>query len=657
MNSKLFQGHIEHTRYHPRDHQLRYPLYLYGLDLDELPEIDRRLPLFGYNRLRPSAIYDKDYGYPGGGTVKEKILSLLHRHGLDRPPERIVLITSARYFNYVFNPVSFYYCFAGGDTLAGVVAEVNNTYGERHLYVLQKPRSASAGYLASYTADKVFHVSPFNNLEGTYTFYFGSLQTGLDIKIELIRDGQRVFGAHLVAAAVPLTPWSHTRTLLAHPVVPHLSIPRIYWQAFRLFFQKKLTFHKKPDPASPLTIPRFKPSPLQRFCQRLVFGVLKKIHLGQLQMTLPDGSQKTFGRKDNGKAAAMVVKDHQFFSRLAFQGDIGFGEAYMAGNWDSPDLVALFSLFIANRPVISDGNWLTSLPAVVRERSAHLGRKNSLPGSRKNIYQHYDLGNEFYALFLDESMTYSCAFFASPEDSLETAQQNKYRRIIDQARLESTNHILEIGCGWGGFALEAVRQTGCRVTGITISPAQYALARERVQQAGLADRIDIQLKDWRHLDGCYDRIVSIEMLEAVGEKYIGAFFQACDRLLQKDGRVVIQTITIPDQRYRTYRRQRDWIQKHIFPGGHLPSLELISRTLTRRTAFGIDHLENIGPHYAATLRQWRQRFLAAEDRARAMGFDAVFRRKWCYYFAICEAGFANRILGDLQLVLTRPGNV
>ena len=653
MNSKIYTGHIAHTRYLPRHHRLRYPLYVYGLDLDELPELDRRLPLFGYNRLRPSAIFDRDYGYPGDGSIREKVLSLLKDNGVDRPVERIMLITSARYFNYVFNPVSFYYCYGAGGEIAAIVAEVNNTFGERHLYVLTRPRSESGGYALSYETKKAFHVSPFNNLEGTYFFYFSTPETGLDIKIELIRDGERVFDAQLTGRAVHLTPASHARTLLTHPVVPHLSIPRIYWQAFRLYFQKKLTYHDKPAPASPMTIPSTKPFLLQNFCRRIVLSVLKKISQGQLRMTLPDGRRLVLGTEVSEPKAALDVRDYHFFPRLVFQGDIGFGEAYMYGEWDSPDLVDLFTVLIQNRSAISDGNWLTALPLLIKERLAHIARENSILGSRKNISQHYDLGNDFYGLFLDESMTYSCALFRSPDEPLETAQQRKYHRIIEKAGIGPGHHVLEIGCGWGGFALEAVRRTGCRVTGITISPAQHDLAVKRVRQAGLADRIDIQLKDYRYLEGTFDRIVSIEMLEAVGEKYMPGFFQACDRLLKQGGRAVIQTITIPDQRYPVYRRQRDWIQKHIFPGGHLPSLTLISNILTRKTGFFIDHLDNIGPHYATTLNHWRRRFTENEARVRALGFDTVFIRKWIYYLAVCEAGFANRALGDLQLVLVR----
>ncbi|MEW6077915.1 MAG: DUF1365 family protein [Thermodesulfobacteriota bacterium] len=653
MNSKIYTGYIEHTRHAPRHHRLRYPLYVYGLDLDELPALDRRLPLFGYNRFRPSAIYDRDYGCPGDESIREKLLALLEKEGVDRPVERIMLITSARYFNYVFNPVNFYYCYGTGGETVAVVAEVNNTFGERHLYVLTSQRNDTGGYALSYETAKAFHVSPFNNLEGTYHFFFSSLETGLDIKIELIRDGELVFEAKLVGKAVALTPGSHARTLLAHPVVPHLSIPRIYWQAFRLSFQRKLAYHPKPAPKSIMTIPSTKPFLLQTLCQRIVMSVLRKINQGQLQMILPDRRRRILGTEGSGPKGVIDVRDYHFFPRLVFQGDIGFGEAYVDGNWDSPDLAGLFTVLIKNRSAISDGNWLTALPLLIKERLAHIARKNSIPGSRENIYQHYDLGNDFYALFLDDSMTYSCALFQSPGDSLETAQQHKLNRIIEKARIGPDDHVLEIGCGWGGFAIEAVRQTGCRVTGITISQAQHDLAVERVRQAGLQDRIDIQLKDFRHLEGAFDRIVSIEMLEAVGEKYMAGFFQACDRLLKKGGRAVIQTITIPDQRYREYRRQRDWIQKHIFPGGHLPSLTLISSILTRKTGFTIDYLENIGPHYAITLNHWRRRFMDNEAHVRALGFDTVFIRKWFYYLAVCEAGFANRALGDLQLVLVR----
>ncbi len=371
---------------------------------------------------------------------------------------------------------------------------------------------------------------------------------------------------------------------------------------------------------------------------------------------LPNGAHHTFG-DDLPVMAKMEIRDFGFFTRVALVGgDIGLGESYMAGEWESQDLVAVFKVLIDNREHFADGHFATSLLSRIRERCENLGRKNDMAGSRRNIQEHYDVGNDFYRLFLDRSMTYSCAIFKSADESLEDAQRNKMQAVIEKARIKAEDHVLEIGCGWGSFALETARQTGCRVTGITVSKAQYDQAMARVREAGLADRVEILLKDYRQITGSFDKIVSIEMLEAVGHENFGLFFRRCEKLLRPHGLMVLQTITIPDFQYDHYRRERDWIQKHIFPGGLLPSLTVLSQAMSRNSRFVIEQAENIGFHYAKTLQEWRKRFVANMDGVSRLGFDRLFQRKWLYYLSICEAGFAKRVLGDLQLVLSRPGN-
>ena len=312
--------------------------------------------------------------------------------------------------------------------------------------------------------------------------------------------------------------------------------------------------------------------------------------------------------------------------------------------------------FIRNRKTFKDGDFTESLLLRLVEKGRFLARANTLVGSRRNIHRHYDLSNAFFQTFLDDSMAYSCAIFNNLNDTLEKAQQNKYNAIIQKARLDPADHLLEIGCGWGGFAIEAVRQTGCRVTGITISKDQYRLARKRVRDAGMQDRIRILFRDYRLMSGRYDKIVSIEMLEAVGHAYFGTFFKQLDRLLAPEGIAVIQTITIPDQRYEVYRKSHDWIQKHIFPGGLLPCLSILTRAMTRHSTLMVDHAENIGNHYATTLAEWHTRFNAHRNQVSQLGFDRIFQRKWAYYLGSCEAGFREGALGNLQLVLTREGN-
>lgn len=656
MKSKIFIGHIEHTRLQPVTHRLKYPLYLYALDLDELEELDINNPLFGYNRLRPTSIFDADYLQPGPGTIRKKIETLLTDNGITKRVSSVFMITSARYFNYVFNPVSFHYCFSDTGDLIAVVAEVNNTYGERHLYVLHDRMESSNGFRARYQSDKQFHVSPFNRIEGTYDFCFSDISNSLEIQINLIKNQKKIFNARLQATGIPLTLLNHGKTLLKHPVAPHLSTPRIYLEALKLSILKKLPFFDKPVPPSKMTIRKHIPGISERLCRKLVFNAFQKITSGSLTVRMPEGNIFSFGESSSPMGAEITIRDYNFFPRLVIDGEIGLGEAYVDGEWDSPDLTELFRVFVHNRDRLSDGNFATSVLTRLKERLSHEKRKNTITNSRKNIADHYDLGNDFYQLFLDPQMLYSCAVFENGDDSLESAQINKMQAIINKAEIGPDDHVLEIGCGWGGFAIFAAKTIGCRVTGITVSKAQYNMAVDRVKQAGLDDRITILLKDYRTLKGRYDKIVSIEMVEAVGQHYLGRFFKLCFNLLKPSGIMILQSITLPDERYDRYCRERDWIQKHIFPGGHLPCIGVFRKTIRENTDFTIDHVEDIGPHYATTLRHWRDRLLNNSQKLHAQGFDHAFIRKWTYYFSICEAGFAENALHDIHLVLKRPGN-
>jgi len=301
----------------------------------------------------------------------------------------------------------------------------------------------------------------------------------------------------------------------------------------------------------------------------------------------------------------MTIHDYRFFKDAVLGGDVGLGEAYMKGLWDTDDIPSLFSVLIKNREALANGNMASAWLMRQKDRLLHALRANTLIGSRQNIGEHYDLSNDFFQTFLDPTMLYSCGLYNSENDTCEDAQRRKLLSIIDKAHIKQADHVLEIGCGWGGFAMEAVLQTGCRVTGITVSKEQYQLASERIRQAGLQNNIKILFKDYRHVTGLFDKIVSIEMLEAVGHKYLGTFFSTCDRLLKPAGRLVIQVITIPDQSYEYYRRKTDWVQKYIFPGGHLPSVTAMSQAVTRNTGLLMEQLEDIGTNYVRTLKDWR----------------------------------------------------
>jgi len=402
-------------------------------------------------------------------------------------------------------------------------------------------------------------------------------------------------------------------------------------------------------------LPARRPTASETRALRLLVAMLGNLQVGALEVTLPDGRRRVFGQTDHPLRSTIDVRDWRFFSRLLHGASVGVGESYMEGEWDSDDLVSLIRIVIANRRALK---WITpaALLNVAGDKVIHSVRANRLGQSKRNISAHYDLSNELYGLFLDDTMTYSAAYFEDAGVTLEEAQEAKYARLAEKIRLDGSCHVLEIGCGWGGFASFAARTYGCRITGITLSEAQARFARDRMRREALDHLVDIQVIDYRQVRGRFDRIVSIEMLEAVGHRYLGTYFQAVDRLLAPDGLAGIQVITIPEQRYDTYRRRPDFIQRYIFPGGHLPSLEALAGTMGRESELFVDHVENIGMHYAETLHRWRDRFVDNAEQVRSLGFDDRFIRMWEFYLAYCEGAFLARYINDLQVVLTRPMN-
>jgi cyclopropane-fatty-acyl-phospholipid synthase len=391
---------------------------------------------------------------------------------------------------------------------------------------------------------------------------------------------------------------------------------------------------------------------LEETARRVMLGAARRIRVGRLAVVLPDGSRRVYGDPASPHVGEIRVHDGAAAVRMLLGGEIGAGEAYMAGLWSSPDLPALLRVAALNREALALPRGWWRLPLRLQKTLAHRARRNTIAGSRRNIEAHYDLGNDFYRLFLDETLTYSSALFTAPDQSLADAQRTKYRVIAERAGLRGGEHVLEIGSGWGGFALHAAGELGCRVTSITVSPAQQQLATERVRAAGLADRVSIELRDYREIEGIYDAIVSIEMLEAVGAEYFPTFFEACDRALGPGGRMSLQVITFPDVSYEPQRRGANWIQSYIFPGGMLPSLAAIERSL-HGTHLLVRRVDDIAESYVLTLQAWRAAFLAHLGEVRAMGFDERFARMWDFYLSISEAGFATGLTQDLQIVLEK----
>ena len=408
-------------------------------------------------------------------------------------------------------------------------------------------------------------------------------------------------------------------------------------------------------PAEAPALNELKTSRLDNLARRTVFSMMVKLKYGRIRI-VEDNQSHLFGRTDSAQPleATLTVNHPRFYRRILLSGSIGAAEAYMEGLWSADDLTTVMRIMALNQPVFAEME--KGLARLTRPlyRVYHFAKKNTKIGSRKNILAHYDLGNDFYALFLDPTMTYSCGLFETKGSTMEEASFAKYDRICKKLQLKPGERVMEIGTGWGGFALYAVNHFDVHVTTTTISDEQFRFANERFRRAGVKDRITLLNKDYRDLSGQYDKLVSIEMIEAVGHHYFDIFFKTCSQLLRDNGMMLLQAITIRDQEFKRYIQSVDFIKRYIFPGGCLPSVGSMVDSLTRTTDMTLFHMEDITPHYARTLRKWRHRFFKNIDHVRAMQFPETFIRMWEYYLCYCEGGFSERYIGDVQMLLTKP---
>lgn len=393
---------------------------------------------------------------------------------------------------------------------------------------------------------------------------------------------------------------------------------------------------------------------LNQFCKRAVLQHLARIAAGRIAL-VAGGERQMFGEPSAKLQATLTVRDERFYRRVALGGGLGAAESLMDGDWTCDDLTSLIRIFIRNSQVASGLDrgfaWLAQSLARVQQ----WWEPNNEQNARSQIRRHYDLGNDFFRLFLDDTLSYSSAWFPHSAASLHEASLAKIDRVCRKLDLQPDDHVLEIGTGWGALAVQAVERYGCRITSTTISAEQFRLARERVGRAGLTDRIDIQQLDYRQLRGSYDKLISIEMIEAVGEKYLDTYFRQCSQLLRPDGAMVLQAIVIRDQMLERHRSSVDFIGKYIFPGGFLPSVSLIGDCVTRSTDLRICHLEEMSEHYLRTLELWREKFWQNIEQVRALGFDEPFIRMWDYYLQYCAAAFAERQVNVVQVLLGKPG--
>ena len=389
--------------------------------------------------------------------------------------------------------------------------------------------------------------------------------------------------------------------------------------------------------------------------RRAVHALLSRLSVGCLVLE-EAGQVICFGDRSDARVSATVqIRDAQAYTSILRDGSTGAGEAYMHGLWDTPDLLQVIRLFVLNMNVLHAMGEQQPVWRRVAGRLFHALRGNSRDGSRRNISAHYDLNNDFFALFLDPSMAYSAGIFQHELDTLHDASINKFQHICERLQLRPEDHLLEIGTGWGGLAIHAARHFGCRVTTTTISAEQYRYARDWVAREGLEDRVTVLDRDYRELEGRYDKLVSIEMIEAVGERYYNEYFRTCNRLLKDDGLMLIQAITISDQRYQQSVHSIDFIKRYIFPGGQLPSNAVITDRLASCTDMQLIGMEDITLDYARTLHAWRERFWKSIQQVRELGCDEAFIRMWHFYLCFCEGGFRERVIHTGQFLMAKPG--
>ena len=396
--------------------------------------------------------------------------------------------------------------------------------------------------------------------------------------------------------------------------------------------------------------------PIQALGRRVMLDLFSRLPDGRIDI-VEDGATHRFGHRGSrcDLAATIVVHDPQFWADAAFGGTVGAGEAWIRGDWTCDDLTALVRIMVVNRDLMNAMDSRFALVSAPLRRLLHWMNRNSRSGSRRNIAAHYDLGNDLFRLFLDETMAYSCGIFETPQATLHQASVAKFDAVCRKLDLRPGERLVEVGTGWGGLAVHAAKHYGVEVTTTTISHEQHDYARELIAREGLGDRVTLLLDDYRDLTGRYDKLVSIEMIEAVGHRYLDTYLGKCCALLEPHGAALVQAITLQDQFYEQARRSVDFIQRFIFPGSFIPSVSVILESVRRATDMKLFHLEDIGPHYATTLRHWRERFFARLPEVRSLGYPEEFVRMWDFYLCYCEGGFLERQLGDVHLLLTKPG--
>ncbi len=652
MVSSIILGSTSHTRVTPVRHHFKYPLYMLEVDVDNLNQLNQMGLFFGYNRKTLFSIFDSDYLDTSEGTISEKITKVL-KQVKDYPSiDRVKLVTIPRLLIKTFRPVNFYLCYSKDKALVSMVAEVTNSYHESSYYLLDNVADSNKGY--RFSINKDFHVSPFFEEKGEYTFDVLDRPQDITISITYRVNHQISFHANFEGRKKVLNRRNALLTLFTYPLTALSVFPRILWQAGKLYLLRQLPARSKPELSTKTTLRSMPLSRFQKYIIKRIEKVCRTGVKGQLVMVLPDQTRRTFGCSEDGPQAHMSILNTWFFRSIQFGGEIGLGESYMRGEWDSEHVETVLEFMVLNEKQLQK-TFHGTLIVNMMNRLKHRLRKNTLTKSKKNIAAHYDLGNELYRCFLDETMMYSSGLYEADTDTLNKAQIQKVKQLVHHLQLVKTDHVLEIGSGWAYAAMYMAETHGCRVTTITLSEEQKSYIEDKIKEKGLEHLITVKIQDYRQMTGEFDAILSIEMLEAVGHAFLRVFYETCHHLLKEKGRLVLQTITYPDDKYDTYCQETDFIQKHIFPGGHLPSLGILEAIRTTRTRFKKQEAINIAQSYAKTLAAWRKAFEASKETLLTLGFDTTRYRKWIYYFASCEAAFKTDYLGCYQIVYEKGG--
>lgn len=679
----LYETVLRHVRAAPVRHAFTYRSYYWLVDLDHMPRLSWPLGLLAGFDFR-------EHRGTGTGTLRSTIDAYLWQQGIDLQHGQILMLTQARVLGYVFNPLTVYWCHDADGELVCVVAEVHNTYGQQHRYLVQLDEHARA------VADKVLYVSPFHPVAGYYRLSLPRPETRLALVVSLHRDGQPPFVASLHGRGYPATAARLLHLAARYPLTPLVGAARIRLQGLWLAARGVPQFAQPLAQSLSQNQPHHegsashRDSPDHPHPRRTCMTVSPPTHevtatepvdatrwpdvarvphrpllapatawltqraLARTSIQTELSEQKPSPGRHSSAPLLQVHRPEHLYHRLAHSGLVGFGEAYLAGDWDSPDLVGLLTQLARDydrlRPHAA--RWIRGSRV---PRSVGFGVE-SRAKARHNIAHHYDLSNDLFALFLDETMTYSGALFHDndPRDhqGLAAAQTRKIEQLLDATEVGPHTQLLEIGTGWGELAIRAA-QRGAQVTTVTLSKAQAELARQRIAAADLSEQVQVRLSDYRDLTGRFDAVVSVEMIEAIGQRQWPVFCTALDRLVRRGGRVGLQTITMAHATMLQYRNDYSWMHKYVFPGGLIPSVYALEEQLSQRTALRITERHALGDGYADTLQVWRETFDARRDEVADLGFDATFQRLWRLYLAYSEAGFRSRILDVQQLIMER----